>query len=503
MKMLNKLEKNKTIWFILAISLIFFVLRLPSLIEPNWYGDEGIYQVIGRAVSQNRLLYVQIFDNKPPLLYLTYALFGGNQFLVRLFSLIIGLISTWAFFGLSNLLFNNKRASLISTSFFAFIFSLPLIEGNIANAENFMLLPIILSAVIINQISIKDHPSNMRKNLFLAGLLLGIAFLFKIVAIFDLSAFFLFLYISSLKPFNKDRSRSKKPSFFNSLISSLKPLLIPFIVGFIIPIGFAFLYFFARNALGDFTKAAFFSNVGYVGYGNKFIIPQGLLILKLILLSIFSLFLVLKRSKFSKSDIFILLWFAFSLFNTYFSGRPYTHYALTLLPSFCLILGMVFTKNAKSRILYLLILLLSIIFVNNTFKFNTKKTVNYYSNVLGFLTGRKSVSSYYEFFDHKTPRDYEIASYIKMNSDSEDNIFLWGDSAQIYALSNKLPPGKYTVAYHIKQYKNGLKETQEAISKAKPKYIITLPESEPIPFDLPNYTSKFIFNEATIYERSF
>src|SRR3989344_319245 len=113
MQILKRLEKSKIFWYLLGISLLFFILRLPSLIEPNWYGDEGIYQVIGQAINKDRLLYVQTWDNKPPLLYLVYALFHGEQFLVRLFSLITGVLTVIVLFFFGKLLFKNSRASII------------------------------------------------------------------------------------------------------------------------------------------------------------------------------------------------------------------------------------------------------------------------------------------------------------------------------------------------------------------------------------------------------
>ena len=38
---------------------------------------------------------------------------------------------------------------------------------------------------------------------------------------------------------------------------------------------------------------------------------------------------------------------------------------------------------------------------------------------------------------------------IKLYAKPSDNIFIWGNNAQVYKLTNKLPPGKYAVAYHI------------------------------------------------------
>jgi len=53
----NELKFHKEAWAILILISIFILLRLPSLVEPYWYGDEGIYQVIGKALNSGRVLY--------------------------------------------------------------------------------------------------------------------------------------------------------------------------------------------------------------------------------------------------------------------------------------------------------------------------------------------------------------------------------------------------------------------------------------------------------------
>ncbi len=505
MKMLAKLEKNKSFWYLLATSLAFFLLRLPSLIEPNWYGDEGIYQVMGQALDKGRLLYSQIWDNKPPLLYLTYALFHGDQFQVRLFALIIGLLTLWVFFYLSQLLFRQLKASIISTICFALLFATPFLEGNIANAENFMLLPIITAGLLIyaHSENIKYKILNTNYLILLsAGLLLGISFLFKIVAVFDLAAFCVYLFIVSFTELRWKGNNIIK--WISAAIAWIRNDALLVLIGFMFPIGLTFLYFISKNTLHDFTQAVFSSNVGYVGYGNMLIIPQGFLILKLILLALASFLIFWKRKQLSKSTIFIIIWLSFSLFNTFFSGRPYTHYLLVSIPSFCLLIGLFFTEiKTKIKITYLLLLIGTALLLIATFKPNIKKPFQYYDNSISFLAGQKSVNSYQSFFDQKTPRDYEVATFIKTHTNPQDYVFIWGDSAQIYALSDKLPPGKYTVAYHINQYKSGLQETQAALNTVKPKYIVALSEAPAIPFYLPTYVSEFIFKGATVYERSF
>ena len=493
MKFLAKVEKNRSFWFLLVSSFIFFLLRFPSLFEPNWYGDEGIYQVLGMAIRNGRLLYMDIWDNKPPLLYMLYSLFNSDQFTLRLVSLVFGVLSLIAFFALSRKLFEEKegnKIAIFSTIIFGLLFALPIVEGNIANSENFMLLPIILSGFLI--FTAKEK---MAKNiLILSGFLLGVAFLFKIVGIFDFAAFFSFLFILNLP---------KKISNFKNIVYAQIYFLLPFVLGFLLPIAASSLFFLFHgfSVFKYFLQATFVQNVGYVGYGNKFIIPQGLLISKLLLLSLFLLFILAKRNIFSKTTLFVLTWFAFSLFNAFFSGRPYTHYVLVLIPSFSLLIGLLFWDK-KYRFPLILIFIVSFYLILKNFSFYGK-TFFYYQNFFSFITGRETVAQYRGFFDKKTPVDYELAQFIKTKTKKDDNIFIWGNNAQVYTLSDKLPPGRYTVAYHITGYKDGIENTKEAFLKQEPKLVIIMPDQSQIPFSLYNYGKVVKIDNVLIYERIF
>lgn len=493
MKVLDRLEKSIAFWYLLAISCVFFLLRFPSLFEPYWYGDEGVYQTLGLAMNNGSLLYQGIWDNKPPLLYMLYSFFGSDQFAVRLASLVFGVLSIIVFFKLANKIFGNAKVALFSTAFFALVFGSPLLEGNIANAENFMALPILTSALIL--LHVKESVERQSKNIglfFLSGIVLGLAFLFKIVALFDFAAFLIFAaFFIDEKFWIHIKNRSYEAYEVKKILS--------FILGFVIPIGLTAGFFFIQGALGPFLSATFFSNIGYVGYGNKFIIPQGLLIIKLLLLGGFLGFLFLRRRSFSSSLLFVWIWFAFSLFNAFFSQRPYTHYLLVLLPSFALLLGLIFADKKFQKINIILIILSLVLIFKNFGVYG--KPIRYYENFLSFVTHRKSVSDYHRFFDRITPVDYELASFIRANTRENDTIFTWGNNAQIYKLTEKLPPGRYTVAYHITGSKNGISETEKAIDSKKPKIIILMPYMKSFPFNLSNYTQRIIIDRAVIYER--
>jgi len=501
MRFLQKLEKIRDFWFLIITSFFFFLLRLPSLVEPYWYGDEGIYQVLGIAMNQHRLLYRDIWDNKPPLLYFVYSLFGSDQFWVRFFSLIIGVLAIIAFYFLAKKLFKKEKIVWMSTALFALLLGLPLLEGNIANAENFMLFPIITAGVLVlksTEYSPRGEAGKRRntrhKILFTAGLLLGIAFLFKIVAVFDFGALLVFLILA-------DPSFSFKNLFKRKVLIFEIKKIAGFFLGFVLPIILTAAIFLFNGALSYFIKAVLFSNVGYVGYGNKLIVPQGFLILKLVILGLFCLLIYAKRKSLSLPLMFTWLWFAFSLFNAFFSQRPYTHYLLTLLPAFCLLVGFFLFDKKRQRFTFL-VLALTIIIVIKSFWLYTKLPP-YYANFVLFITSQKSVSSYEAFFDRKTPTDYKLAEYINLHINPKDSIFIWGNNAQLYKLTDKLPPGKYAVAYHITSYLDGVSNTKTGVLMKKPKLIVIMPNTGRVPFSLLNYKEKITINNVIVYERIF
>ena len=498
-KHITKLEKSKIVWSVIWIFLGFFLLRLPSLIEPNWYGDEGYYQIMGRALNHGSMLYSQIWDNKPPLLYLTYAFFHGDQFSVRLASLFVGLAATGFIFALVHTLFSKPKISIITTAVFAFLFGIPLIEGNIANAENFMLLPIIAAALLIYKSTETKNDKLTMKKIVVAGFLLGIAFLFKIVALFDFAAFFVFLLILSLP----ERKIMTMKTLTNLVTYSIKHLSF-FLLGFLLPIAVAVIYFVANHTFSDFIHATLFGNIGYVNYGNKLFIAQGLLIIKLLLLATAIGVVVWKRNHFSKATIFTLLWVAFSLFDAFFSQRPYTHYVLVTLPSICLFLALVlYEQKTKTKQVFISLFIAILILITASFNiYSLKKTVLYYQNAVLFITGKRDTKTYQAFFDDKAPRDYAIAAFLKMNTKPNDPVFIWGDDPQIYVLSQTLPINKYVVAYQMRQSKESMATTERALNTVKPKYVIILFEAPNMPFRLTDYTNKFSLNRAAIYERT-
>ncbi len=493
---LDKTFNKKDIIFLSFVVSVFSLLRLPSIIEPYWYGDEGVYEVIGRALRSGRILYSQIWDNKPPLLYVIYAIFSGDQFYVRLASAIVGIFSLVVFFMIARKFFRNQIAVYVSTAFFGLLFGTPILEGNIANAENFMVLPTLISFYLL--FCVKSKNNFIRVGI--AGVILSLSFLTKIVAVFDFAAFSIILF--ALRFFDEiSFARAKIIDEIKSAIGGFQKEAI-YAAAFALPIFIVFVYFIAVGAFPDFFRAVFSQNVGYVAYGNYFLFPNGLLYFKLFLLFLSILIVTRYRKIVGQEGLIIFIWLAFSMFNAFFSARPYTHYLLVLLPSFCLLVGYII-ENRKLFAFSIPLCLIILIIIESTFKLNFKRVIPYYLNYLNFVTGNISAEQYQSFFDKNTPHDYKLASFIRTKTMPSDNIFVWGDSAQIYFLSNKLPPGRYTVSYHITFYKDATSETRAAILKSRPKYIIQIKEGEEIQNFLDGFELRYKIDNAKIYERQF
>lgn len=485
---MRKLFQKKTlkelsafsIWYIIVF---FVILRLPSLIEPVWYADEGIYEVIANAMHNGRVLYSQVWDNKPPLLYILYFL-TGNLFGIKLLSILFGIGEVYFFYKITKLLFNRQKSILISTILFTILLGSPFIEGNIANAENFMILPILVSFYILlrkNSLQINDG--------IWAGIFFFIALLLKFVAVFDLIVWV--IWASIHEAWGKGVHTSLR--FKKSVIYMVGVLTL---LG-VVTAGVLLLF----GILGDFYNAVFVGTISYISEKNTAGLSNSLLIIKIILLFTLTWAIFLYRKKLSKETMFILLWTNFSLFNVFFSQRLFLHYLLLLAAPFSLLVGSVIDSLGKKRLILSLITVICTILIWLSFTFY-HRTFEYYGNYFQFVFMNKNIDSYQRFFDKDTPRNYEIARIISSTM-KDKNILVWSDGGEIYALLGGSPFGKYVVAYHMLFYKSAYDETKALFEKSKPDVIVEVTEIPKEMGLLDDYQESFHMEGIRVYERQF
>jgi len=451
-KKIDKIPK-----LVIVLGFLILVLRFPSLFEPCWYGDEGIYLTLGQGVRQGQILYRDIHDNKPPLLYLLAAV-AGNVFWFRFILLLWMLVTTFLFFKLVEEFFPKKKwlQSLLTITF-VILTSIPTFEGNIANAEIFFV-----------GLIIAGFWAFLKKKHFWAGFLLSLSFLFKSPPLFDFGALLIF---SLLTAFNQ-----------KDLRGSFKKVILPMVGGFLLPLFATIIYYSSKEALPYYLKSAFLLNLPYLsswGSSQKSILANGLFQRGLILL--FFLALVFwRRKKLLYRPITLLasLWLSLALFGALLSGRPYPHYLIQVFAPFLVLLGAL-TTNFPSLVKYrrLFILALPIFLIPLAFwvyNFYTYPTLDYYQSFAQFVLGQKNQDKYYCWFDSRVGRNYQLARFIRDTVPENERIFIWGNEPCVYALSRRLPVGRYTVAYHIIDF-DGYEETMEVMKSNRPLLVVIPP----------------------------
>ncbi len=492
-KVIDWIRRNE---FLVVLILIGSLLRIPSIFEPGWYGDEGIYLVLGNGLRKGLLLYKEIHDNKPPLLYLLAALANNVAYFRALLLVWMG-VTLVVFDKLTKKIVSSKKWQRVSLVCFLVFTTLPTIEGNIANAEIFMILPTILGVGML--VSLRSTPEVRRRRnttpeeklrYLLAGVLFSLAFLFKVPALFEFMGIMFFLVVMA-----------KKRLVFRQWMWTG--------AGFLAPIVFSLLYYWIRGAGQEYLVAGFLQNVGYLSSWRTGSITKsgastqsGLAVRGLILLLTVLVFWVMGR-KLNWKYKMVWVWFGFALFGALLSERPYPHYLIQVVVSGSLLIGL--TMEKFKRAWWTCLVFGVMIFSIFKYNFYFYPTISYYDKFVRMISQRISYEEYADSFDWRVKRTRELTTYLRTITNPGERIFIWGDEPFVYFGSNTLPVGKYTVAYHVIDFE-AIEQTAELLLSEKPRIIVRM-TSEKRPFNeldgilADNYALVNVIEDTQIYLR--
>lgn len=466
---------NKHEWVIFLVILVI-VLRLPSLVMPHYYGDEEIYFVMGRAWRTGVPLYKAMFDHKPPLIYIMAGI-APTMFAFR--GLLAGLmvLHTILFWNLTQVFWAKTRPILayVASFIFVLITTLPTLEGLTVNAELLMMIPVTAAALILWKEGARAGKPRPYRYL-LAGLLGGIGWLFKIPVAADMVAIGLFFFAF------------KKNTLKESVLAFFSWSFLAYAVAFVAPLAMTFIYYYLKGTGPDYLATVLTVNLGYVSSWStsswSFNPLKSGLVVRGLILAIFTLGLYVSRKKLDKSLVFVSLWFGFSLFGALLSARPYPHYLQEMAAPAALLVPFVFVAENVMSWIVIAIIVTACGLVQMQIKFWGYPTVSVYKNYWEYVTKKIGWNEYLTRFDN-APRNYEAAKYLNERLAPNDQIFVWGTDCTIYNLTNKLPTGgKYIVSFHVHDLKK-YDYVMENLTNKKPEYIVVLPGSG----DFPELTS--------------
>lgn len=489
--LLSQLEKHHLLVFVVLI--LTFLMRFPSLFEPFWYGDEGIFAAVARNLNFGGVLYQSAWDNKPPMIYLTYAwifeVFGVSMFWLRMVTAVVVLATTAIIYEIGKETLGKHRG-LLASLIFGFLTSLRIIEGNLALTEIFMILPISLAMYIALKKKFELFP------LVFAGALFAIASLYKQVGAFEAAALGIYLFLVSNK--------------FLDFIKRGLALSAGFAVPFIITI----FYFASKGIVNEFIFGAYTYYSIYLDesptYAKLINISKFLPAVAAILYGIFKKF---RSVKINHIHLFIL-WIAFSFMGAYFSGRTYGHYLVQVTPAVALLLASVKLKDLRiniPRLVFVVVFIAPLLFLTSLIfrDFISGGPINqikWWGNFVDFATGRKSEEEYNNFFDGNVNTIMALSDAIVANNSKGESIYIWGDLPWLYAIVDAKNPSRYVTSFHVFGVPEdiGRKEVSMNLNENPPKIIIKPKNSIGYFPELENllvrrYTNFSKINDADIY----
>src|SRR5437870_4911027 len=163
----------------LGIILFTVAIRLPSLFHPRPIDSEAMYSVVANEIVDGGRPYADAVERKPPLLFWTYAAIfkiAGkfNWKALHMVALAWTLCAMAGLYVIGCELFDHNTGLI--AAFFYSVFQPWWTWKNLSlDGEMLMNLPIICAWAI----ALLRSSSRLRSELFLAGALLGVAFLLK------------------------------------------------------------------------------------------------------------------------------------------------------------------------------------------------------------------------------------------------------------------------------------------------------------------------------------
>jgi hypothetical protein len=174
-------RRRDVVLVLIGIAVGTILLRLPSLSEPRWYFDEGVFTTVAWSASHGLPLYSGVYDLQPPGIYWLYQLLiglgAGEQHFVAQIGGALFVVATAVLTFVISMRFMPLRPAALAGAMTAFVLSIPTLDGDLLNVE-LAALPFFLAGLLLA----------FRRRwplIFASGVLVGIAVVIRPSFVFD------------------------------------------------------------------------------------------------------------------------------------------------------------------------------------------------------------------------------------------------------------------------------------------------------------------------------
>lgn len=435
----------------LISTVLAILLRLPTLADPHYYTDEGIFAAVAQRLLQGHPLYSGSWDDKPPLIFWLYALlldaFGPSMLALRITATMAAAAAAVAVATLATRL-AGRRAGIAAGALCVIATATPLVEGNLALTELFGAAPAAWGLALVIGSTSRRRASDMT-----AGALLAAAFLFKQVFALDAVAAGVILLASG-------RPGPRR--------------LLSFIVGFGAVCGVVAAVLAAQRALDDGLYASFGFYLLYLGDGSA-VQPQRWFVAAL------ALFLSAAMIRRGMRDAPAIgpasIWLIWTLVGVLVGGRPYGHYLIqaaaplalwaALLPHYGRPLTWPRTAAMVAPVLALALVAWSFL---PFFQRDRTVTLAYYANVARLLSGSESRRDFGTWYTWRVAAQDEFVA--AMAGEAERTLFVWGEYPWLYPLSGAENPTRFPTSFAFSFVPGSREEAIAALRRKPPRFIV-------------------------------
>ena len=383
-KFINWVKTHVTELVLFLIIALHISLLLHLIFFP--YPELFVYSFLS---SKGLLPYRDIFDQHFPGIMLfpinLYSLGLATFARIRVVHLLLVALNQILLYKIGCRITNSNKKALLMNFFY--LLWQPYFEGNVLWIESFVTPLLLFSYYFLD--------ANCRKRLFISGLLMGLALVFKQV-VFPLILFVVvYLFVKN----------SKKMFLVYLFGLSIFPILM-------------IMFVFSKGIFGEFLYwTATFNLTVFSQMGRKDPNLAGLIqAAPLFALGFLSAFFVLV--KFGKKYLPLLLFAAATLFFAY-ARYDFIHLQPSLPFFICLITLSLFSINRRLLVIFIIVYItLASFFIIRFYKLNFGSTIVFWGETEKLVT-----------------------TIVKENTNPDDKIFSYGSIPDIYFLTNRLPPG--------------------------------------------------------------
>lgn len=478
------------------ILIAFFALFSLNLLLRVFYlrydfvnGDEGVRALTALRMIEGARLYADIVTDKPPGTTLFYAaalaLFGRSMSAVHLAAAVWNFATAIVAY-LTAAMIYGRRAGIWAALFLIYFSTNYLTQDMMAaNTELLMALPYTAAFYFFVRALIKEREIGRRVsiNLFVAGVMTGLATLFKQVGLFNLAFFVMHELFVAYATWPQERSNRVLWIRQRVKISLTRLTLIA--AGFALTLALFALWLVSQGTFSDFWRNAVELNMFYVSsmprsLWLRFFVGRTLSYIffnaSLFFLALWAIAQAAKRfnrdrqdkqDRYDKGqsetnnpeygvnpclDMTVALWGVASFAAVFPGGRFFGHYFIQLLPALSLLasrgvelvreqLGNPAHKLRARIVTAFLIILFLVGFV----RFHQRTATLAYETITGRQTG---LTDRWGMSERGSEAEI-ISRQVRSRINQGEPIYIWGYALDIYWKTECRPASRYLTPYYI------------------------------------------------------